>query len=105
MLIIIAVALMVIILTITSLLIIFYTSLNFLIILVVIKAFLKVLGLNPYYPAYYLATSLSMALTYICCQLNKDAVVTFYFSIALKAVYLPWALLLFYTLLGGIIYK
>jgi derlin-1 len=73
---------------------------DFVFMLIIIAVALMVLGLNPYYPAYYLATSLSMALTYICCQLNKDAVVTFYFSIALKAVYLPWALLLFYTLLG-----
>lgn len=42
-----------------------------------------------------------IAVIYIWCQLNKDAMVRFFFGITLKAQYLPWVLCLFNMIVKG----
>ncbi|CAF1203416.1 unnamed protein product [Rotaria sp. Silwood1] len=48
-----------------------------------------------------LMDSMVMSVIYIWCQLNKEVVMSFWFGIQLKAMYLPWALMLFDWIILG----
>lgn len=42
-----------------------------------------------------------LSVLYIWCQLNKEAIVSFWFGTRFKAMYLPWVLLAFNVVMGG----
>lgn len=42
-----------------------------------------------------------LSVLYIWCQLNKDAIVSFWFGTRFKAMYLPWVLLGFNLVMSG----
>ncbi|XP_076370492.1 derlin 1 [Tachypleus tridentatus] len=48
-----------------------------------------------------LMDSMIMTVVYIWCQLHKDVIVTFWFGIQLKAMYLPWVLFAFQFIISG----
>lgn len=42
-----------------------------------------------------------MSILYVWCQLNKDAIVNFWFGTQFKAMYLPWVLFAFNLIIAG----
>ncbi|XP_076167163.1 derlin 1 [Ptiloglossa arizonensis] len=50
---------------------------------------------------YFLMDPMVLSILYVWCQLNKDAIVNFWFGTQFKAMYLPWVLFAFNLIISG----
>ncbi|CAB3999602.1 derlin-1-like [Paramuricea clavata] len=50
---------------------------------------------------FFLMDPLVLSVLYVWCQINKDTIVTFWFGMQFKAMYLPWVLAIFNMVVGG----
>ncbi len=42
-----------------------------------------------------------LSVMYIWCQLNKEAIMSFWFGMQFKAMYMPWVIMLFHWIMSG----
>ncbi|XP_046843371.1 derlin-1-like [Xenia sp. Carnegie-2017] len=50
---------------------------------------------------FFLMDPLVLSVLYIWCQINRDTIVSFWFGMQFKAMYLPWVLAIFNMVIGG----
>ena len=50
---------------------------------------------------FFLMDPLVLSVLYVWCQINKDTIVTFWFGMQFKAMYLPWVLAIFNMIISG----
>ncbi|CAF3107977.1 unnamed protein product [Rotaria sp. Silwood2] len=50
---------------------------------------------------YVLMDALILSVMYIWCQLNKEVIMSFWFGMQFKAMYMPWVLMLFSWIISG----
>lgn len=53
------------------------------------------------FDVFFLMDPLVLSVLYIWCQINRDAIVQFWFGMQFKAMYLPWVLAIFNMVLSG----
>jgi derlin-1 len=50
---------------------------------------------------YVLMDAMILSVMYIWCQLNKEAMMSFWFGMQFKAMYMPWVIMLFNWIVSG----